>query len=55
MVKTPNILIFFSHVSYLGGRFPQCWEEERDARYFYVEQAIVSKEDKPYRQRVYKI
>ncbi len=31
------------------------WEEERDARYFYVEQAIVSKEDKPYRQRVYKI
>ncbi len=31
------------------------WEEERDARYFYVEQAMVGREDKPYRQRVYKI
>lgn len=31
------------------------WDNESDARYFYVEQAIVGKEDKPYRQRVYKV
>lgn len=31
------------------------WEKETDARYFYVEQAMVGKEDKPYRQRVYKV
>ena len=31
------------------------WEKESDARYFYVEQAMVGKEDKPYRQRVYKV
>jgi len=31
------------------------WEKETDAKYFYVEQAMVGKEDKPYRQRVYKV
>lgn len=31
------------------------WEKESDAKYFYVEQAMVGKEDKPYRQRVYKV
>lgn len=31
------------------------WENRSDARYFYVEQAMVGKESKPYRQRVYKI
>lgn len=31
------------------------WEKENDAKYFYVEQAMVGKEDKPYRQRIYKI
>ncbi len=31
------------------------WDNETDARYFYVEQAMVGREDKPYRQRVYKI
>ena len=31
------------------------WDKEKDAKYFYVEQAMVGKEDKPYRQRVYKV
>ncbi len=31
------------------------WEKETDAKYFYVEQAMSGKEDKPYRQRVYKV
>lgn len=31
------------------------WKDRSDARWFYVEQALASKPDKPYRQRVYRI
>jgi hypothetical protein len=31
------------------------WKERTDARWLYVEQALASKQDKPYRQRIYKI
>jgi hypothetical protein len=31
------------------------WESRTDAIWLYVEQAMASKEDKPYRQRVYKV
>jgi len=31
------------------------WKERSDARWFYVEQALASKPDKPYRQRVYRV
>lgn len=31
------------------------WTERKDGRWFYVEQAMASKKEKPYRQRVYQI
>lgn len=31
------------------------WKHRTDAKWFYVEQALASKQDKPYRQRVYRI
>jgi hypothetical protein len=31
------------------------WKDRTDARWLYVEQALASKQDKPYRQRIYKI
>ncbi len=31
------------------------WKDRRDGKYLYVEQALASMQDKPYRQRVYKL
>lgn len=31
------------------------WKDRTDARWLYVEQALASKQDKPYRQRIYKV
>lgn len=31
------------------------WEEDKEGKWFYVEQAVVGNEEKPYRQRVYRI
>jgi len=31
------------------------WKDKKDAKYLYVEQSVTSKQDKPYRQRVYKL
>ena len=31
------------------------WKDRTDARWLYVEQALATKQDKPYRQRIYKV
>jgi len=31
------------------------WKDRRDGKYLYIEQALASMQDKPYRQRVYKL
>jgi len=42
----------FFHISL---RMKPIWKEQVDARYIYVEQAIYDNQQKPYRQRIYKV
>ncbi|MEI6312258.1 MAG: chromophore lyase CpcT/CpeT [Bacteroidota bacterium] len=42
----------FFHISL---RMKPIWKEKTDARYIYVEQAIYDNQQKPYRQRIYKV
>lgn len=42
----------FFHISL---RMKPIWKNKTDARYIYVEQAMYEKQEKPYRQRIYKV